>query len=243
MTVAQMKIMVSSITLKMNGKPVREWTPASLDISNATNGTQFAAANGYLRDFFAMPWLRTMEGEERNALGTVGLRTLTYEIVFSGTAVTPTVKAWANVDEYDRPVTAYPFRHIRNYNALPVVNGTTQWPGGGLLKDVGLWYGRLHFQSAAITKVKVQANGVTKWDDLPRALVGELMAKAGLAQQANTYSLAFDLTSKQFTDILSTFTRSGNGYAPIADLRLEYTGNAAGTVDVCTEQFQLVNTK
>ena len=241
MTVAQMLAQVSSITLKLNGKPVREWTPGSLGIVNGTDGAQFATANGYLRDYFALPALRTIEGEERNALGTDGLRTMTYEIVWL-VAVTPTVKAWANVEEFNRPVLAYPFRHIRTYNSMPVVAASAQFPGSSLNKQANLWYRRIHFSSVLISKAKMLVNGVTKWDDLPRLLVTELLAKQGLAQQANVYTMAFDGTSSQYTDILPSFGVNDKGEKlPVADLRLEYTGTAGGSVDIITEQLNFVS--
>jgi hypothetical protein len=237
MTVAQMKARVDSIVQKINGKPVREWTPTSLDILNSTNGAQYAAVNGYLRDYFSEPWNRTLDGEERGAWGTGGINSWTLEVKFNAAAVAPGITAFANIEEANRPFRAFPVRHIRTIAGLAVVNGVTQMPNP--LREVGLFYRRLHFLSALITQVRVSVNKVVKWEDIPRGLVAELMAKAGLSLQANTYSLAFDITSKQLTDQLATFINENGTLKEIADLRIEYTGSGAGSVDVVHELYQI----
>ena len=239
MTVAQMKARVTEIVLKSNGKPIREWTPTTLDVVNSSYGSQYAAADGWLRDYFSEPWTRTMEGEERGALGTGGLQSLTLEVKFNGDAVDPTVVAYANFEETNRAFNQFPFRHIRMLTGQAVVNGRTQISNP--LKEVGLFYRRLHFLSAAITSVDIRVNKVTKWDNLPRALVSELMSKSGFALQANTYTVAFDMSSRQLTDQLPTFVKNDAGQlANIADFRIEYTGNAAGSVDVLHELYQII---
>lgn len=237
MTVAQMKSMIDTVVIKLNGKPVQEWTPTSLDVANKTNGAQYGMLDGYLRLYFSEPWNRTMDGEERGAWGTQGLDSFTIEIKTNGTAVAPTFVAWGNTDELNRPIRAFPIRHVRNYDQLPVVNGVQQFPG--ILKEVGLFYRRIHFLSALISKVSIRTNKVTKWDNLPRLLVAELMAKHGLALQANVYTVAFDLTSKQLTDQLASFL-STNPPVIVPDFKLDYTGTGAGNVNVVTEQYQFL---
>ncbi len=240
MTVAQMKARVTSIVMKVGGKAVREWTPTSLDISNATNGAQWAAADGYLHDYFSEPWRRTYEGEERGAMGTQGVGDITYEIQFGAAAVTPGVVGWAVVDSLDRPFKAYPFRHVRVYTGMPVINGRTQWPGGGLLREVGLFYDRIHFLSNLVSIVRIETDKNVKWEDLPRALVAEKLAKRGLALQANTYTVAFTAFSEQLTDLLSSFKQTDGGALDIInDFRLEYVGTGAGNTDVVVEQYQI----
>lgn len=238
MTVAQMKARIDTITVKLNGKPVQEWTPTSLDVANATNGTQYAASDGHLTLYFSEPWRRTMEGEEKGAWGTLKLDSFVIEVKFNANAVAPSITAWAVVDEYNRPIGAYPIRHVRNYTGNAVVQGQTQLPG--LLKEVGLFYARIHFLSNLITKVKVMVNNVTKYDDVPRDLAAELMKKwRGLTMQANVYTLAFDATSQQLTDQLATFLAT-TPPVEVQDLRVLHTGSAAGTVDVVTEQYQFL---
>lgn len=238
MTVAQMKARVDSIVMKVGGKAVREWTPTSLDIANSTNGAQYAAANGYLTDYFSEPWRRTWEGEERASMGTQGVGDITYEVKFNGAAVTPTIEGWATVDSVDRPFRAFPFRHVRNYN-VAVINGRTQWPGGGLLREVGLFYDRIHFLSALVTVVRIETNKNVKWEDIPRALVAERLAKRGLALQANVYSVVFTGSSQQLTDQLASFVDNNGVLENVTDFRIEYVGTGAGNVDVVTEQYQI----
>lgn len=240
MTVAQMKARITSIVMKVGGKAVREWTPTSLDIANSTNGAAYAAADGYLRDYFSEPWRRTFEGEERGAMGTQGVGDITYEIQFNGAAVAPGVVGWVVQDALDRPFQAYPFRHVRVYTGMPVINGRTQWPGGGLLREVGLFYDRIHFLSNLVSIVRIETDKNVKWEDLPRALVAELMAKEGLSLQANTYTVAFSGLSKQLTDLLSSFKQTAGGQLDIInDFRLEYVGTGAGNTDVVVEQYQI----
>ncbi|MEY2878328.1 MAG: Viral coat protein N-terminal domain [Verrucomicrobiota bacterium] len=240
MTVAQMKARVDSIVLKVSGKAVREWTPTTLDIANATNGAQYAASNGYLRDYYSEPWRRTIEGEERNAMGTQGVGDITYEVKFNNAAVVPFVEAYATIETADRPFTAYPFRHVRNYPGLPVANGRTQMPGQGLLRDYGLFYDRIHFPSALVTSARIEVNKFVKWEDIPRTLLSEIFAKCGLSLQANCYSIAFSATSRQLTDLLASFvTLPGGGAQLVNDLRVELVGTGAGSVDAFTEQYQI----
>lgn len=240
MTVAQIKARVETIVAKVNGKPVREWTPSYLDIANATNGAQYAMSDGYVIDYFSEDWRRTMEGEERGAWGTEGIDGITYEIKFTGTAVDPSVEAYALIEEANRPFRAYPVRHVRTYAGMVAVNGDSQWPGAGILREPGLWYDRLHFMSSLITNVDVRLNGVTKWDNIPRAYLAEILAKRGLALQANTYSLAFSGSSQQLVHQLASFYVNGSGQAvPVNDLRLKWTGTGAGNFDIVTEQYQI----
>jgi hypothetical protein len=239
MTVAQMKARIDSIVMKIGGKPVREWTPTTLDIANGTNGARFAMVDGYIVDFFSEPWRRTMEGEERGALGTEGVGDITYEIKFNAAAVAPSIEAHATIETSNRPMRAYPFRHIRNYQ-VGVINGRTQWPGGGLLREIGLFYDRIHFQSALVSRIKIEVDKNVKWDDLLRADVGVLMARAGLVLQANVYTVAFSASSQQLFDQLSSFLALGdNSLAIVNDLRVEIVGTGAGTADVFTEQYQI----
>lgn len=237
MTVAQMKSMVDTITVKLNGKPVQEWTPTSLDIANATNGTQYAANNGYLFLHLSEPWRRTMEGEESGAWGTAGLDSFTIEVKFNGTAVAPTIASWGFVqDGPNREIRRFPIRYVRNYTALPVINGVQQL--NGIVRDVGLFYTRFHFLSALVTVAKVQINRITKWDSITRVVAVEVLAKRALAMQANTYTLAFDGASQQLTDQLASFQLGQQGPVVVPDFRIEYTGTGAGTTDLVAEQYQ-----
>lgn len=240
MTVAQMKSMVTSIVAKVNSKEVRTWTPTALDVANATNGARFAAANGYLTDYFSEPWRRTWEGEERCAWGTDRTNGITYEITWSGTAVTPTVEHYAIADESNRPFDAYPIRQVRMNNALAVVNGLQQWPGQGIFKDTGMWYSRIHFLSALVTSASVKVNKVPKWDNVPRAFLAEWLAKnQGLSLQASTYTVAFDGLSQQLTDQLATFFINAAGNQQVLnELVVEWTGSGGGNVDILTELYQ-----
>lgn len=238
MTVAQMKARIDTIVMKVGGKAVREWTPTTLDLSNATNGAQYAAANGYLRDYFSEPWRRTLEGEERGGMGTQGVGDITYEVKFNGAAVAPSIEAYATYETTDRPFRAYPFRHVRTYN-MPVINGKSQWPGGGILREVGLFYDRIHFLTNLITSVRIEADKAVKWEDIPRALLSEVMTKRGLALQANTYSVIFSHTSQQLTDQLASFKEENGVIDIVKDLRIEWTGTGAGNTDIVTEQYQI----
>lgn len=237
MTIAQMKARIDSIIIKIDGKAVQEWTPTTLDALNSTNGAKYAAINGWLTLYFSEPWNRTMEGEERGAWGTDGIKTFVIEVKFNAAAVAPGIVAWYNAEEANRPFRAFPVRHVRTLAAMPVVNGLSQIPNP--LKEIGLFYRRLHFFSANITSAKVSVNKVVKWEDIPRALVAKLMTERGLSLQANVYSLAFDLTSQQLTDQLATFVKDGNNLKEIADFRIEYTGNGAGNADVVHEMYQV----
>ncbi len=239
MTVAQMKSMCDTITWKVGGKAVREWTPTTLDIANATNGAIYAAANGYLTDYFAEPWRRTMEGEERGAWGTQGVGDITCEVKFNATAVTPTVEMHTRNAETDRPFRAYPVRHVRTYN-IPVINGTTQWPGNGMLREIGLFYDRIHFQSALVSSVEIQVEKNPKWEDIPRALLAtEWFPKQGLAMQTAVYSVAFSGMSRQLTDMLASFVTRDGKLDLASDFRVEITATGAANVDVFTEQYQV----
>lgn len=237
MTVAQMKARIDSVVIKINGKPVQEWTPTTLDALNRTNGAQYAAIDGWLTLYFSQPWIRTMEGEERGAWGTDGIQTFVIEVKFNAAAVAPAISAFANVEEANRPFRAFPVRHIRTLAAMPVVNGLSQIPNP--LKEVGLFYSRMHFFSNLVTSARVSVNKVVKWEDIPRALVAKLMAERGLSLQANVYSLAFDLTSKQLTDQLASFVSDAGTLKEIADFRIEYTGSGNGTADVVHELYQV----
>lgn len=238
MTVAQMKSMIDTIVVKLNGKPIQEWTPTTLDIVNSTYGAQYAMTNGFMRLYFSEPYNRSWEGEERGAWGTDGIDSFTIELKTNNTAVVPTFVAWGTTDESNRSIRSWPIRHVRNSGALAVVAGTSQVPNP--LREVGMFYRRLHFLSALISKVKIQTQKVTKWDDLPRAVVAELLAKRGFALQANVYTVAFDMTSAQLTDQLATFIAT-NPPVLVPDLRIEYTGTGAGTVEIVSEQYQLFN--
>lgn len=239
MTVAELKSMITSLVCKANGKPVREWTPTSLSHANGTNGSQYATAAGYLIDYFSEPWRRTLEGEERGAWGTDGLDSLTYEVKFDASATTPTIEAYIVVDEFNRPFKAYPIRHVRSYPALTVINGTQQFPGGGILRESGLFYDRLHFLSSAITSVKVEVNKVVKFDNVPRTVMAELLSKRGLSMQSSVYTVAFSGSSQQLTDQLASFNIVNGEAKPITDLRLEWTGGSSTTADLVTEQYQI----
>lgn len=240
MTVAQIKARIDSIVLKVGGKAVREWTPTSLDICNATNGAQYAMAAGYFTDYFSEPWRRTLEGEEKSGMGTQQVGDITYEIKFNGAAVAPSIEAYGVFETTDRPFRSYPFRHVRTYSGMPVINGAQQWPGNGVLREVGLFYDRIHFLSALVTSVRIEVNKNVKWEDIPRALLSEILAKRGLALQANTYSVVFSGTSQQLTDQLASFVDDGSGNLQIVnDLLLRWTGTGAGNSDVVTEQYQI----
>lgn len=244
MTVAQMKARTDSIVVRVGGKAVREWTATTLDLTNSTNGAQYSAVNGYLTDWFDEPWRRTMEGEERNAWGTQGVGDITVEIKFNGAAVAPTVEIYAFQAEADRPLRAYPIRHVRNHN-VAIINGTTQWPGNGLLREVGLWYDRIHFLSANVTSINIEADKYPKWDRVARGFIATWYPQRGLSLQASTYSVIFSGRSLQLTDLLSSFKPGSNPVDPldgatlISDLRIEITANAAGSSDVVTEQYQV----
>jgi hypothetical protein len=237
MTVAQMKQRIDSIVIKIDGKAVQEWTPTTLDALNSTNGARYAAIAGWLTLYFSEPWNRTLEGEERGAWGTDGIQTFVIEIKFNANATAPGLTAYANVEEANRPFRAFPVRHIRTLSGMPVVSGVSQIPNP--LKEVGLFYRRIHFFSSLVTSANVAVNKVVKWENIPRALVGKLMAERGLSQQANVYSLAFDLTSQQLTDQLASFINDNGTLKEIADFRIEYTGSGAGTADVVHELYQV----
>jgi len=244
MTLAQIKARVDTITVRVGGKAVREWTPTTLDLCNSTNGAQYAGVAGYLTDWFDEPWRRTMEGEERNAWGTQGVGDITVEIKFNGVGVTPTVEIYAFTAESDRPLRAFPIRHIRTAN-VPLINGTNQWPGNGPLREVGLWYDRMHFLSATVTSVNIEADKYPKWDHVARGFVSTWLAQRGLSLQANTYSVIFSGRSLQLVDLLASFIPGRNPVDPldgaglISDLRVELTANAAGNTDVVLEQYQV----
>lgn len=242
MTVAQIKARVESIVMKVRGKPVREWTPTSIDIANSTNGAQYAMTNGYVYDWYSEPWRRTMEGEERNALGTGGIDGISYEVKFTAAAVDPFVEAYSVVDELDRPANAYPFRHVRNYAGMAAVDGVSQWPGQGILRDADLWYDRLHFMSSLVTSVDIRINRVPKWDDIPRDVISKTLTQRGLSLQANVYTVAFTGFTQQLTDQLASFYKNGNGIlVPVNDLSVKWTGSGAGNFDIAVEQYQFIS--
>lgn len=239
MTVAQIKARVESIVQKFNGKAVREWTPTTLDTCNSVNGAQYAAVNGYLSDYLSEPWRRTIEGEERNALGTGGLGQFTTEIKFTAAAVAPSVEAIALVDDQNRPFNAYPFRHVRSYPGQPVINGAQQWPGAGPERRVGLWYDRIHFFSSLVTAVRIEMDKSVKWEDVARADAAVKYANRGFAMQANVYTVGFSLLSGQFTDQLPSFKQEDGKLVPVENFLLKWTGTGAGTADVVTEQYEI----
>jgi len=196
-------------------------------------------ANGYFTDYFSEPWRRTLEGEERGAWGTSDISQLTVEVKFGSAAVAPSISCYAVIEEGNRPLRSYPIRHVRKYDGQPVISGTQQWPGGGILREVGLWYDRIHFLSSLITAARVEVNKNVKWESIPRALLSEILSKRGLSLQTNTYTIAFSGTSQQLTDQLPSFVEQNGQLQIINDLLLQWTGSGSGTVDVVTEQYQV----
>ncbi len=239
MTTAQMLTDIATLQLKVNDNVIQDWRPDDLIKVNATMGAQFAARDGYLPIWFSRPDRRTMEGEELEGWGTSDIQNFTLEVTFQG-AATPTITANAIVDAGgNRPLRAVPIRHIRRLNYAPGAAGQSQL--NGLIKGVNIYYARMHFLSSLVTSVKISIDDRIVWHDLPRALVAEIFAEYGLSLQANTYTVAFDL-SKQLTDQMATFYPPANNLpaAPVNDLRVDVTVSGAGAFDVLLEQYRFL---
>ena len=242
MTVAQQLTDIASIAIKVNDNVVQDWLPADLHKVNGTMGAAFVARDGFLDLYFSRPDRRTMEGEENEGWGTADIQNLSVEVTFTsvGGLTSVAISAFAIVDTApNRPLRAAPIRHIRRLNFAPGAAGVAQLDK--IVKGVNIFYARLHFLSNLVTAVKVTVDDRIVWHDLPRTLVAELFTVYGLVLQANTYTVAFDL-SKQLTDQLATFY-PGNGQlpaAPVQDFRVDVTVSGAGSFDVLLEQYRFL---
>lgn len=218
---------ILEIRVIVNGKVQRRFSPADLNMVNATNGLPFVA--GMIPILFAEPRRRTILGEEGLAWGTVGVSTFRIEFDIAAGAVAPTLSAVAEVDDVPAPLGPIVKWYKETFNSAgaQTLNITT------LPKRDS--YARIHVRSALATAMKVQVDGLDVYD-LPRATaVAMLTRRLGLAMQANTFSLIFDATD-QVTDALPMAKQVGSGLVAVNEFRLDITCSGAGALPLLIER-------
>jgi len=224
---------IKDIELVYNGQNVRQFTPAQLNYINRINGLCNAdgtdnSQNRYayrdaLMVHFAAPWQASIQGEEVNALGTLGMNDdLHLDVTIADDAVAPMLELWLIYSYANRA----PGRVLKMLRQSLNVGQAGQYDLNNL--RTGPVYSRIHFFSPLVKSVEIQALGrfPAKYtrENLPF-----LTAVYGLGQETAAFTMPMDYT-QQVSDGFPTTLPNGAGISDL-NLRLDI-GGAAGSSTV-----------
>lgn len=225
-TWAEMHAMIRKITILGNSRPLREFTVAELEEVLRYNGE--ARPAGYLPIFFSEPWRVTRAEEEFYALKSDRLSTLQIKVEFATDAQAGFALAGlflTGVQTYDQ-VRADHGSFVHWVRVSPPLTSA----GPGYWKDlerVGA-YSRIHILSSDVERVKVKV-GSDEIRDLSRKENELLTTPYGfLANNANTFNLAFDYTGYNSDSLVMTKEVAPGVFVPVDSFEIEVQRTAGG---------------
>lgn len=222
-TEAQMKASFDAIRLKINGVTRLEGSATDLlDPLSAFYG--YATASGVLSIYLALPWLRTIQGEENMAWGTADVDTFTVEIDMNGSASVDAMSLYAEVDPVSRPLGL--IREVHKIVVAPSATGVYEVPD--LPKQNGALMA-LHFDhtgSAVLTGLEVFADQVQMFD-LNETVHAAIL---GYADRRNPQTGYIHLDMLRLNRLDDAFP-----LANLQDFRCKLTVGTAGSVPIIME--------
>jgi len=210
MTAAKCAGIFGQHRLKVGSKEIRVWTPADLQIINATRGlpTSFGGTSGIkaltLPMFFSNPATRTSEGEDATALSAFekfGVNDLTLEIDINpmdnsqtpAAAIEPKLYARVEYDYVVPNITGQPFFMYWRRGSFPIA-GATQGVYNTIARPS--YYSRIHLKTANTVKLEVKKNSETIIQNDSRAEYESDMAFKGQDVVPNVWSIIGDGTNR-----------------------------------------------
>lgn len=223
--------MVENIRVLANGVELQNYLNLQqlIDI-NAYHGRAADTAADFCL-WFNNDDYKTTEEEGMEALGTLGLQTLTVELTLNATwPANGTIQAVAFIDTMQQKVGIY--NRIKQTTMNSAVAGDIDYDkivrGGAIYKQI-------HFQKADINKIVLEADGVKIYEgtktQLERAQKN-VRPFARVPQTAKMTTLDFAL-SGYYGDLLRTDGMN--------DLRARLTLATSGAVQIVTEQMDVFN--
>lgn len=237
---------ITEIRILVNGKVVRQFSAAQLNIINALNGVAFTL--GIIPIYFAEPKRRTPEGEEYLALlayEDLGVGDVDIQVDIAGGAAAPTLTGWLSMD-YQRPAdqitgpnaadlrtVMHWMRRVTQCNAAAPVGAPLTPPN--FFPNVRGWLHRVHAFDAVITQAILRKGQTPFWNQTTVQLPA-MFNGYGMAKQANTFSLCLDHTQQygdgylltQAPDLAIDFVASGaaggNQFTSLIEVRKALDG-------------------
>lgn len=221
-TEAQIKADIKWVRVKINGIALIELTGKHIvDVFNKYYG--IAYNNGEMFLPLSRPWMKTPEAADNTAWGTANIDTMTIEVEFAATAVTPTLEAHSIYSIYSRDLgVVVEMREVTFTSAVTGLQEITT-----LLKTRGDIVA-LHVDHGGIVStcdIEVNNQLYTQAQDIP--LVQNFTKWFALRSPQTNY-LHFE---GQMRDMLS----DGIPITGTQDFRLKPTLTAAGTIYVVQE--------
>jgi Viral coat protein P2 N-terminal domain len=194
---------ITQIRVKSNGRVQRTMSGTELRDLNILNGTAYdclglpnAAPGVSFPIYFAEPWRDSPADQDALAWSTAGWLSFQIEVDL-GAAATPTLQAWAVVDDFVPPQNTNP--GIVKWIRASLVPGGTQYDYTQLDRRDYLQQISIYPDSGgsnAVTAVTFKKNGVTLHELSSSAntalITNSLMTPAAAGRTANLYDLVFD---------------------------------------------------
>jgi hypothetical protein len=227
---AAIEAAIEDIELLYNGQVIRQHSAAQLLYINRINGLTNAdgsdnPANPYgyrnaLMLHFAAPWQATVQGEEINSLGTLGMNgDLRLNVKLSATCQNPRLELFLVFTYANRA----PGRIMRQIRQSINVAQAGQYDLHTL--RVGPTYSRIHFFSPNVNALEVNALA-RRPAVYSKANLPALVNPYGMGTEDAVFTAPFDFT-QQLSDAFPTVTPSGAGI-PDLNLKMEI-GGTTGT--------------
>ena len=227
---ADVEAAITDIELSSAGQTLRMSSAKELNYINRVNGICNAngsdnAANphgwaGALALNFANPWQASVQGEDLNSLGTLGMSDLTLDVTLAAGAQNPKLEAWA----------AFTYANRAPGSIVRMLRKSLNIAQGGEYDltslRVGPSYARMHFFSPLVNGAEVFALGrrpfhITKEN---RAL---LLKPYDLGIEDDIFTVPFDFT-QQLSDAFPTVTAGGKALEDW-NIRLDIGGSAGSS--------------
>lgn len=220
---AEMKAGITAVRLKVNGVTRFEGSATDLlDPLSAYYG--IATVAGVLSIHLALPWLRTITGEDNLAWGTSDVDTLTMEVDLDAASDVDAMTLYAEVDPVSQPLGL--IREVHKIIVAPSATGTFETPD--LPRRQGALMA-LHFDvtgAAAATAVEIYADQVRMFD------LAEVVSRAMLGYRGERVPQ----TDYLHVDMIR-LNRLDDAFplANLSDFRCKLTVGTAGAIPIIME--------